>query len=237
MSFLYIAMGIILLPGIIMGIWAQSKVYSTFNKYNREDTKSGKSAKEVARLMLDGGGCQNTKIQKIKGELTDNFNPQTNTVSLSESVHDNITISAIGVTAHEVGHVFQHKQGYAPIKVRSALVPMINISGFFVWPLIFIGILMELSYNVFAADIFIYLGIGLYALNTLFCLVTLPVELNASKRAYNMLIATNEMSVEEAKKVKKVLNAAALTYVAALVTSILSLLRLVLYVFLLRRND
>ena len=237
MSILYIMLGIVLIPGLIMGAWAQTKVYTTFNKYNKEDTLSGKTANEVARKMLDGAGCKDTKVQPIKGELTDNFNPKTNTVSLSEGVYNNVTISAIGVTAHEIGHVFQHKQGYAPNKVRSALVPIINISGFFVWPLIFIGLLMELSYNMFAADLFIYLGIGLYALSTVFCLVTLPLELNASKRAYKMLIATNEMTVEEAKKAKKVLDAAALTYVAALVTSVLSLLRLVLYVFIIRRND
>ena len=227
----------VLVPGILLGIWAQTKVVTTFNKYNKEDTTAGNQAKDVARRMLDGAGCQDTRIVKIKGELTDNFNPKTNTVSLSDSVHSNVTISAIGVAAHEIGHVFQHKQGYAPIRVRSALVPAINLSGFLVWPLIILGLIMEMAYNVFAADIFIYLGIGLYALNTVFCLVTLPVELNASKRAYKMLVATNEMSVDEAKKVKQVLNAAAWTYVASLVTSILSLLRLVLYVFLLRGRD
>ena len=226
-----------MLPGIIMGLWAQTKVYSAFNEYNKVDTKHGKSAKEVARFMLDGGGCIDTKIQPISGELTDNFNPKTNTVSLSQAVYNQSTIAAVGIAAHEIGHVFQHKDKYLPIKMRNTLVPVMNFLGYFVWPLIFIGLFVEIAYSVFAADILIYIAIGIYALNTVFCLITLPVELNASKRAYKMLVATGEMDQEEAKKMKKVLDAAALTYVAALITSILSLLRLVLFIFTIRNKD
>lgn len=226
-----------MLPGIIMGIWAQTKVYTTFNEYSKIDTKHGKSAKEVARFMLDGGGCIDTKIQQINGELTDNFNPKTNTVSLSSAVYDQCTISAVGVAAHEIGHVFQHKEKYAPIKMRNALVPVMNVLGYFVWPLILIGLILEISYSIVAADILIYIAIGIYALNTVFCLITLPVELNASKRAYKMLVATGEMDQEEANQMKKVLDAAALTYVAALITSVLSLLRLILFVLSIRRRD
>lgn len=235
--YLYYILGFVMLPGIIMGIWAQSKVYSAFNEYNKIETKHGKTAKEVARFMLDGGGCIDTKIQPIQGELTDNFNPQTNTVSLSQAVYNQNSIAAVGIAAHEIGHVFQHKDKYTPIKIRNSLVPVMNVLGWFVWPLIFIGLFVEIAYSVFAADILIYIAIGIYALNTVFCLVTLPVELNASKRAYKMLVATGEMDVEEAKKMKKVLDAAALTYVAALITSILSLLRLVLFVFSMRSRD
>ena len=147
------------------------------------------------------------------------------------------SLAAIGVAAHEVGHVYQHKQKYLPVKIRSSLVPVVNISGALSWPLILVGLIAELLYFASWAPALIYIGIGIYGLNTVFCLVTLPVELNASKRAYKMLINTNEMDVEEAQSAKKVLNAAALTYVAALITSALSLLRLVLYVFALRRND
>lgn len=223
-----------MIPGLILGIWAQSKVYSTFNQYNKIQTKHGKTSSEVARFMLDSGGCIDTKIQPIRGNLTDNFNPKTNTVSLSEAVYNQSSIASIGVTAHEIGHVFQHREGYGPIKVRNALVPVMNISGFLMWPLILIGLIMEMTYYVTFADWFIYIGLGLYALNIVFCLITLPIELNASKRAEKMLLATGEMDQEEAKGVKKVLNAAAWTYVAALVTSILSLLRLVLFVFMMR---
>lgn len=235
--YIYYILGFVMIPGIILGIWAQTKVVTTFNEFNKVETKHGKTAKEVARYMLDGGGCVDTKIQPIRGELTDNYNPKTNTVSLSESVYNQNTISAVGVTAHEIGHVFQHKQGYTPIKVRNFLVPVINISGFLMWPLIILGMILEISYSVVAADILIYIGIGIYALNTIFCLVTLPIELNASKRAYKMLVATGEMDEEEAKNVKKVLNAAAWTYVAALATSILSLIRLLLFIFTIRGKD
>lgn len=233
----YYILGFIMIPGIVLGIIAQTRVTSTFNEYNKIQTKHGKTAKDVARFMLDGGGCIDTKIQQIKGELTDNFNPTTNTVSLSETVCNQSTVAAVGVAAHEIGHVFQHKQKYGPIKLRNALVPVLNISGMFVWPLIIIGLILEMSYYATAANILIYLGIGVYALNIIFCLITLPVELNASKRAYKMLISTAEMDQEEAEGVKKVLNAAAWTYIAALITSILSLLRILLFVFISRRDD
>ena len=230
----YYLLGIVMIPGLILGIWAQTKVRSSFNQYNKVETKHGKSAKEVARFMLDSGGCVDTQIQPIRGELTDNYNPTTNVVSLSESVYNQTTIAAIGVTAHEIGHVFQHKNGYAPIKIRNILVPIMNISSFLMWPLIIIGLIMEMTYYVTAADWLIYIGIGLYALNIIFCLVTLPIEINASNRAKKMLLATGEMDTEEIKGVEKVLSAAAWTYVAALVTSILSLLRLILFVFMMR---
>ena len=230
----YYILGIVLLPGIILGIIAQIKVQTTFNKYNQIETKQGQTASQVARRMLDSGNCSDTNIVQINGELTDNYNPRTNTVSLSQSVCNKKTVGAVGVAAHEIGHVFQHKQGYKLIKARNALVPVLNISSFFVWPLIIIGLILEIFYYSTAADWLIYIGISLYALNTVFCLITLPVELNASKRAHEMLVASGEMDEEEAKGVKKVLSAAALTYVAALVTSILSLLRLVLLVFISR---
>ena len=138
---------------------------------------------------------------------------------------------------HEIGHVFQHREKYTPIRLRNTLVPVIKFSSLLMWPLILIGLILEFSYYATAADVLIYIGIGIYALNTLFCLITLPIELNASKRAEKMLLATAEMDEEEIKGVKKVLSAAALTYVAALVTSILSLLRLLLFIFTIRGRD
>ena len=217
---LYYILGFVMIPGIFLGIYAQIRVNSTFNKFNSISTSRGRTAKEVARAMLNGGNCYDTQINEISGDLTDNYNPKTDIVSLSESVANHSTIAAIGVTAHEVGHVFQHKQNYIPVKVRSALVPVLNVSSFFMWPLIIIGLIFEVAYVATWATALIYIGLGIYALNTLFCLITLPVELNASKRAYNMLIATNELSEDEANSAKKVLNAAAWTYVAALITSI-----------------
>ena len=235
---LYYILGVVLVPGIIMGLWAQIKVTTTFNEYNKIETKHGKPANVVARYMLDGGGCIDTKIGRIAGSLTDNYDPTTDTISLSEDVYDKSTVAAVGVTAHEIGHVFQHKSNYTPVKLRKALVPILNISGYLVWPLIIIGLILELGYIWSGAKWLVVAGIVLYSLNIVFCLVTLPVELNASKRAYKMLVSTGEMDQEEAEGVKKVLNAAAWTYVAALVTSILSLLRLLLFVFSMRgKND
>lgn len=231
---IYYILGFVMIPGIILGIYAQSKVVSTFNKYNTTTTHSGRAAKDVVRTMLDGGNCADTKIGHIRGELTDNFNPKTNTVSLSDSVYNETSISAIGVAAHEVGHVFQHKQKYVPVKVRSALVPVLNISSYFMWPLIILGLIFEVAFYSTWATALIYIGLGIYALNTVFCLVTLPVELNASKRAYKMLVSTNEMTKEEADAAKKVLNAAAWTYVAALITSVLSLIRVLLFILTMR---
>ena len=226
-----------MIPGIILGIYAQTRVVSTFNKFNTTQTQSGKTAKEVAQLMLNGAGYTTTSIKEIRGELTDNYNPKTDTVSLSQSVANQNSISSIGVAAHEVGHVFQHKQKYAPLKIRSALVPVLNISSFFMWPLIILGLIMEVVAVSTMSSALIYIGIGIYALNTVFCLITLPVELNASKKAYKMLISTNEMTEEEAKNAKQVLNAAAWTYVAGLITSILSLIRVILFVFMMRGKD
>ena len=232
----YYILGFVMIPGIIFGIYAQIKVKTTFDEYNSIQTSRGRSAKDVARLMLDSGGCSDTQIQEIRGELTDNYNYKTNTVSLSQSTANKSSISAIGVAAHEIGHVFQHKQKYAPVKIRAALVPVLNISSYFMWPLIILGLIFEIAFYSTWATTLIYIGVGIYALNTLFCLITLPVELNASKRAYDMLISTNEMDVEEAKAAKKVLNAAAWTYVAALITSVLSLLRVLLFIFSMRER-
>jgi len=233
----YYILGFVMIPGIILGLIAQSKVVSTFNEFNSTPTEKGKTAKEVAALMLAGAGYHDTKITKVKGELTDHYDPKADVVGLSTNVYDSNSISSIGVAAHEIGHVFQHKQNYAPVKVRSALVPVLNISQFFVWPMIIIGLIFEVAYYSTWATVLIYIGLGFYALSTVFCLVTLPVELNASKRAYKMLVATNEMTEEEANCAKKVLNAAAWTYVASLITSILSLLRVVLFIFMMRGGD
>ncbi len=231
---IYYILGFVMIPGIIMGIVAQCKVVSTFNEFNSTPTQKGKTAKEVVALMLNGAGFSETKIGRVRGELTDHYDPRNDTISLSDSVYDSNSISSIGVAAHEVGHVFQHKQNYVPVKVRSAMVPVLNVSQFFMWPMIIIGLIFEIAYYSTWATVLIYIGIGIYALSTVFCLVTLPVELNASKRAYKMLVATNEMTEEEAKCAKKVLNAAAWTYVASLITSVLSLIRVLLFVFMMR---
>ena len=155
----YYLLGFIMIPGIILGIYAQIKVYSTFNEFNGVETKSGRKAKDVARYMLDGAGYNDIEVKPINGELTDNYNPKTKTVSLSQTVYDNPTIAAIGVAAHEIGHVFQHKENYFPIKLRNGLVPVINFLGYFAWPLIFVGLIME----------FFYIGTSVLAFMRLMC--------------------------------------------------------------------
>lgn len=233
---LYYILGIVMIPGVLLGIFAQYKVKSTFEKYNQKKTSRGRTAKEVARLMLNSGDCAKTKIEEIHGNLTDNYNPRTDTVSLSQTVANNNSIAAVGVAAHEVGHVFQHKKNYTPIKIRQWLVPVLNFSNQFMWPLVIIGIICEILFYATWSKFLIYMGLSFYALNTLFSLVTLPVELNASKRAHKMLVSSSEMDEEEARDAKKVLNAAALTYLASLITSVLSLVRVLLVVFSMNRN-
>ena len=235
--YIYWILGFVMIPGIALGIWAQIKVYTTFNEYNKIETKHGWKAKQVARFVLDSAGYVNTKITQTSGELTDNYNPKTDTVSLSENVVESNSISAVGVACHEVGHVFQHKQGFLPIKFRNVLVPVMNVSVGLSWPLIIVGLVLESIYYTTAADILIWIGIGVYGLNILFCLITLPIEINASKRAEKILLSTGEMDQNEIEGVKKVLSAAAWTYVAALITSILSVLRLLLFVFMLRDRN
>jgi len=172
-----------------------------------------------------------------KGDLTDHYNPKTNTVSLSEKVYNNCSLSALGVMAHELGHVLQYRDKYPLIKLRTFLIPVINISSFFMWPLVIIGIILEFTTYVTAGAVLIYVGIGIFALSSLFMLITLPIEQNASKRATVLLEGTGILDKEETKCVKEVLDAASQTYLAALVTSLLSLLRFILFISMARRKD
>lgn len=233
----YYLLGIILLPGIIMSIWAQAKVVNNFNKYNDLPSSNGLPANELARKLLDGAGLTNVKITSCKGSLTDHFNPKTNTVALSESVYDKSSISALGVMAHELGHVLQYKDKYFLIRLKSFLVPVINIFNFFMWPLVIIGVIIEAVSYTSVGYIFIIIGIAIFGLSTLLSLITLPIELNASKRAYTLLVKTGILTETEGEGVKKVLNSAALTYLAGLITSILSLLRFVIYIMAITRKD
>ena len=220
-----------------MSIRAQIKVTTTFNKYDEKFIQSQTPAYKLARHLLDSAGLYDVKINMCKGDLTDNFNPKTNTVNLSEKVYNNCSLSALGVMAHELGHVLQYKDKYPLIKLRTFLIPVINISNFFMWPLVILGIALEFTTYVTAGTILIYIGVGIFALSTIFMLITLPIEKNASKRAVVMLEGTGILTTDEAKCVKEVLDAAAQTYLAALVTSILSLLRFVLFIASARRKD
>ncbi len=212
---------------IIFGIYAQIKVNSTFNRFSSVKTY-GKSASEVARYILDTNGLGNVKIEHVKGSLTDHFDPRTNTLRLSDTVFDSTSAAAIGVAAHEVGHALQHKEGYLPIRIRSAIVPVTNFASRLFWPIIFLGVLL-MSVNPEGIGYYVMLvGIGLYSFVTLFHLVTLPGEYNASHRAMVQLEGMGVYGETELWGAKSVLSAAALTYVASLLASAITLLRLLM---------
>lgn len=225
--YLYIIASILILPAMIYSIFVQHKVNSTFKSFQSTNSESGKTAREIARQMLDREGLTNVEIVKIKGNLTDNYNPKTKTLSLSDSTYDSSSVSAIGVAAHEVGHAIQHAKGYVPLKIRSFLVPVVNICSGLSIPLLIIGIVLSAISLVSAevGEIIIWIAVAFYGSSTLFMLVTLPVEFNASKRALASLENLSFLNEDELPMAKKVLDAAAQTYVASLAISALYFLR------------
>ncbi|MEQ8155826.1 MAG: zinc metallopeptidase [Clostridiaceae bacterium] len=211
---------IILLPGIILALWAQGLVSSTFNKYKNVRSFSGMTGAEVARSLLDSAGLFDVAIEPVRGSLTDHYNPRTRVLGLSTDVYGSTSVAAIGVAAHEVGHAIQHNKKYAPLLIRNAIVPIANIGNYFSWILLMIGIL-------FAISNFIYIGILFFLGVVIFQLITLPVEFDASKRAMSELESRNILIGDEVKGAKKVLKAASMTYVAAAATAVLQLIRLI----------
>lgn len=214
---------ILLIPALLFGLYAQFKVSSTYKKYSQVKNARGFTAAEVARKILDDNGLYDVAIVKIAGNLTDNFNPKTKTVSLSETVYNSQSVAAIGVAAHECGHAVQHAEGYTPIKIRSALVPVTNFGSTFGFIILAIGLLFG-NYSI------AMIGVFLYSLMAVFQAVTLPVEFNASNRALKTLASHYILEDDELKMSKKVLSAAAMTYVAALVSTLATILRLLLIV-------
>ncbi len=218
----------ILIPAFILALYAQSKVNSTFNKYSRVRSSSGMTGAEVAEELMHRAGIYDVRIERVRGNLTDHYDPAHKVLRLSDPVYSSTSLAAIGVAAHETGHAVQHSVGYAPLSLRSAMVPLTNFSSNLAMPLIFLGILFGYNSGSNFGYILIQGGIILFALAVLFSIVTLPVEFNASSRAVKMLGNYGILSSDELEPVKKVLGAAALTYVAAAISAILSLLRLVL---------
>ena len=207
------------LPALIFSLWASYNVNSTFKKYSRVASDRGMTGYDAARLILDANGLTHVGIAQIAGNLTDNYNPKTNVISLSQTVYGVKTAAAVGVAAHEAGHAVQYANGYIPIKIRSAIIPITNIGSTLSWPLVLLGI-------IFSSPTIAYLGVILFGAAVLFQLVTLPVEFNASRRALEALEGSG-MSDMSVSAVKKVLSAAALTYVAALATAIGNMVRLI----------
>ena len=215
---------IILVPGIIIALWASINVNTTFKRYNTVLSRNRLTGAQVAERVLHHHGIYNVRIEHVSGDLSDHYDPQTNVIRLSDSTYNSISIAAAGVAAHEAGHAVQYAQNYAPIKARASIVNLCNLGT----PMAFVFLIISFFVPAETSIIFIYIAVALYSLATLFQLVTLPVEFNASKRAMACLESTGLYDQDELKGAGKVLQAAALTYVAALISSLLTLLRFVL---------
>ena len=213
-----------ILPALIFSLWASLRVKLTYKKFSAVRASSGLTAADAARHILDANGLTSIPIEQIAGELTDHYDPSAGAVRLSEAVYGSTSIAAIGVAAHECGHAIQHARGYAPLKIRSAIIPATNIGSRLSTPLLLLGIF--LSYYSAQWISLAYIGVLLFGLCVLFQLVTLPVEFNASRRALSILRTDGMLSENELSGARSVLTAAALTYVAALATAALQFLRL-----------
>lgn len=218
---------VLVMPALIFAMYAQSKVNTTFNKYRAVGNKKGYTGAEIARRILDMNGLQKVIIERVNGNLTDHFDPKANVVRLSDTTYSSTSVAAIGVAAHEVGHAVQYAEGYAPIKIRNAIVPVVQIASYAAWPLAILGIIMSFSSLA-------NFGVILFGLVVLFQLITLPVEFNASNRAIKTLNDNAILDNEELAASKKVLSAAAMTYLASAAVAIANLLRLISIV---GRND
>ena len=210
---------LIVIPALIFTMWAQTSVNSAYRQYSRVRNMSGMTGADAARRILNQNGLYDVKIERIAGEMTDHYDPRDRVVRLSAGTHDVATIAAVGIAAHEAGHAVQHATSYGALKLRNAILPVCRIGSAAAMPLFLIGLFL-------AADALMMIGILAYSAVTLFQLITLPVEFNASRRAMVALEGSGYVSGEEADGARCVLRAAAMTYVAALATSLLTLLRL-----------
>ncbi|MCI2778168.1 zinc metallopeptidase [Clostridium perfringens] len=211
---------LILIPAILISAWAQFKVSSTFNKYSTVRSINGYTGAQVARILLNDAGLQEVEIQQVPGRLSDHYDPRAKVLRLSSDVYGSTSVASIGVAAHEVGHAIQDKESYSALVFRNAIVPVVNFSSSLSWILFFIGIL-------FSYSTLVTIGIILFSVVVLFQLVTLPVEFNASSRALKILEARGILYDKEVDGARKVLSAAALTYVAATLMAVLQLVRLI----------
>ena len=219
---------VLVLIGAVLCMWASYRVNSVYNKYSHIRSASGMTGAEVAQRILDRNGVRDVRVEHVSGNLTDHYDPRTQTVNLSDAVYGSTSVAALGVAAHECGHVMQHESGYMPLKIRTALVPAANLGSQIGLPLVIIGLIFGLSNS------FIAIGIWIFALAVLFQIVTLPVEFNASHRALAMLEEYGILGTDEVEASRKVLGAAAMTYVAAAASAVLQLMRLIM---LGRRRD
>ena len=218
---------LILIPAILVGIWAQSKVNKTYEKYKKINIINGYTGEEIARMMLNEAGLFDVPIEVVNTRLGDHYDPKGRILRLSQDVYSGRTIAAAGIAAHEVGHAIQHKESYSPLAFRNSIFPVVNISSSLSWVILFAGL-------IFSIKPLVYFGIALFSIVVIFQLVTLPVEFNASTRALLILKGRNILYADEAAGAAKVLDAAAMTYVAATLMAISQLVRLIAIT---KRND
>ena len=221
---------VILLPAIVLSLIAQMRVSAAYNRYSQVASRRGVTATDVVRGIFHREGIQNVKIEATTGHLSDHYDPRSLTLRLSNGVIRSNSIAALGIAAHEAGHVLQHKEGYKPLVLRSASVAAVNIGSRLSWPLLLLGIVLSF-------EPLIYAGIALFSVVVLFSIVTLPVEFNASRRAMAVLESNGYLDADEMEGVRKVLSAAALTYVASALMAVLQLLRLIAISGIGRRRD
>lgn len=226
---------ILVLPCILLSLWASANVNSTFQKYAKQYSQRRLTGAEAAQRVLYSCGVSGVRIERISGKLTDHYDPKANVIRLSDGVYNNTSTAAIGVACHEAGHAVQYATGYAPIKLRAAIIPVTNFGSKLAMPLILLGLILY-SFSYFG-DTLIYLGIACFGLSLIFQLVTLPVEFNASHRALQTIDSAGLLTQEEQVGARKTLRAAALTYVAATAVSLAQLLRLLTLFGGRRRND
>ncbi len=215
---------ILVIIGVIICMVASAKMNSTFNKYSRVRNHSGMTGREAAEQILHRAGIYDVRVEHVSGNLTDHYDPRTKVLRLSDATYGQSSVAALGVAAHECGHAIQHQVGYVPLQIRGALVPVANFGSSIAWPLILIGLFFSSQSSV----LFLNLGILAFSLAVLFQIVTLPVEFNASGRAIRILGESGMLYPQEVQDTKKVLTAAALTYVAGALSAVLSLLRILI---------
>ena len=236
----YLLFLLLLIPCLIFSGWASMRVNKTFSAYDKVQTRSCMTGYDTAVRLMSRRGVHDISVNRVDGKLTDHYHPTKKQVNLSMSSYGSASVAAGAVAAHEVGHVMQKKSGYVPYKIRNVLVPVTNIGARLALPLVIVGVLLDLFLTVTPMPVgqwLVYIGIALYGLSTLFMLVTLPVEYNASRRAKKMLIEDGILTQEELPGASKVLSAAALTYVASLLISLLYFLRFaMIFLSLLRRR-
>ena len=215
---------VLVLPCILLSLWASANVNSTFKRYSGQYSRRGLTGAQAAERVLRSNGVTNVRIERVSGNLTDHFDPRSNVIRLSDNVYGNTSTAAIGVACHEAGHAVQYAQDYAPIRIRSAVIPATNLGSKLAMPLILLGLVLSVFGNF--SYTLVYVGIACFGLSLVFQLVTLPVEFNASRRAIRSIDDAGILTQQELTGAKKTLKAAAMTYVAALVSAIFQLIRL-----------